>query len=106
MQKIMRGMLKTATDCCALCQLSRVNNFTSKEDIEKNLIQLRKEKLRNVEVGISTGNGQTAVFTIVSPGEHVLENNLKFLGFKLIHTFERRKGYPKLGNLKMYIKNL
>lgn len=100
------GIAKTTTDCCALCQLSRVNNYTPKSYIEDALAILKRQKLANTEVGITTGNGQTAVFTIVSPGEDRLEAKLISLGFNQVHTFERRKGYPKLGNLKMYIKNL
>jgi hypothetical protein len=99
-------MIKTATDCCALCQLSRIDNETPIEHIEIALKKLKEEKEINIEVGYTTGNGQTAVFTIVSPGEYILENNLKKLGFKMKHTFERRVGYPNLGDLKMYIKNL
>lgn len=97
---------KTETDCCALCQLSRINNGTSIEFIQKKIDQLRAEKEANVEVGISTGNGQTAVFTIVSPGEFALEANLIKLGFKNVHQFERRRGYPQMGDLTMYILNL
>jgi hypothetical protein len=99
-------MVKTTTDCCALCQLSRVNNTTTKQSIAYKLKQLKKEKDANKEVGITTGNGQTAVFIIVSPGEDILENNLIELGFELKHFFERRVGYPQTGLLKMYIKNL
>tara|TARA_R110002124_G_scaffold281430_1_gene455650 strand:+ start:6934 stop:7233 length:300 start_codon:yes stop_codon:yes gene_type:complete len=99
-------MIKTTTDCCALCQLSRVNNDTPKYLIQWKLDQLTKEMLANKEVGITTGNGQTSVFTIVSPGENELEKNLISLGFENKHEFERRIGYPNTGSLKMYIKNL
>ena len=99
-------MVKTTTDCCALCQLSRVDNNTPKFYIEGRLKILKQQMLANKEVGVTTGNGQTAVFTIVSPGEYTLEANLKNLGFELKHQFPRRIGYPKLGALKMYIKNL
>lgn len=97
---------KTTTDCCAMCQLSRVNNDTPKEDIKNILTLLKYQKDANIEVGVTTGNGQTAVFTIVSPGEFILEKNLQELGFEQKHTFERRVGYPPDGDLKMYIKNL
>ena len=100
------GIKKTTTACCAMCQLSSVHNDTPIEEIEKILKELKKEKDENVEVGITTGNGQTAVFTIVSPGEILLEHNLRKLGFEFKHTFERRVGYPAFGDLKMYIKNL
>lgn len=100
------GIVKTTTDCCALCQLSRVNNHTPIEDIKDALSQLKRERDRNVEVGVTTGNGQTAVFTIVSPGEWMLRKNLIALGFKRKHIFERRRGYPAVGDLQMFIKNL
>lgn len=99
-------MQKTTTACCALCQLNDVNDFTSLEHFKYVLDKLKTEKENNKEVGITTGNGQTAVFVIVSPGENVLESNLIKLGFENKHQFERRVGYPKEGDLKMYIKNL
>lgn len=99
-------MIKIRTQCCALCQLAQVGDYTPKEELEEKLEQLKEEKARNTEVGISTGNGQTAVFIIVSPGEDILEQNLLELGFENKHLFERRVGYPKEGDLKMYIKNL
>jgi len=99
-------MEKHRTDCCALMQLSRVNNYTSVEDLEAAIVKLTKEKYENTEVGITTGNGQTAIFTIVSPGEDILAINLKAVGFIPVHQFERRVGYPPMGDLTMYIKNL
>lgn len=99
-------MEKHTTDCCALCQLSRVNNHTSIEDIRQAVTQMTKEMKANTEVGITTGNGQTAIFTIVSPNEWNLEANLKKIGFVNAHQFKRRVGYPDVGDLKMYIKNL
>ncbi len=108
----MKKILKTNTDCCALCQISQINNETSKDYIASVLDDLKLEKEANIEVGYTTGNGQTAVFAIVSPGEDILENNLIELGFEFKHSFERRKGYNERanplfrGDLKMYIKNL
>jgi len=99
-------MEKHRTDCCALMQLSRVDNNTSLGALNAAIVKLTKEKYANTEVGITTGNGQTAIFTIVSPGEDILAENLTTVGFKPVHTFERRVGYPKHGNLTMYIKNL
>lgn len=98
--------VKTTTDCCALCQLSRVNNNTSIKAIKKAIKRLKIEKDLNEEVGYTTGNGQTAVFTVVTPGENVLYNNLIKLGFVEVHQFERRKGYPETGLLRLMIKNL
>ena len=99
-------MEKHRTDCCALMQLSRVDNNTSLGALKAVIKKLTKEKYANTEVGITTGNGQTAIFTIVSPGEDILAKNLVEVGFKAVHTFERRVGYPPVGDLTMYIKNL
>lgn len=99
-------MEKHRTDCCALMQLSRVDNDTSLLSLSIAISKLTQEKHANKEVGFTTGNGQTAVFTIVSPGEDILADNLTKLGFKPVHTFERRVGYPPMGDLTMYIKNL
>lgn len=99
-------MEKSTTACCALCQISKVGNSTPIENLRAAVRLLREQKEANTEVGITTGNGQTAVFVIVSPGENILERNLKKLKFRNAHTFERRVGYPALGDLKMYIKNL
>jgi hypothetical protein len=98
-------MKKTITDCCALCQISGVNNATSLYELELKLGILTSEMVKNTEVGGNSGLGQTSVFVVTSPGEEVLEYNLKRTGFKKVNTFERRKGYP-IGVLKMYIKNL
>jgi hypothetical protein len=100
------AITKTRTDCCALCQLSRVNNNTPIDAIEDKLEQLRVQMEANVEVGVTTGRGQTAVFTIISPGEDILEENLIQLGFNEIAHFPRRRGYPDIGVLKMMFKTL
>lgn len=99
-------MRKVTTDCCALCQIAQVGNDTPKEDLQNALDILSDQKEKNIEVGYTTGGGQTATFTIVSPGEDELEANLIELGYTKIWEFERRKGYPATGMNKMYIKNL
>jgi hypothetical protein len=99
-------MQKTATPCCALCQISSVGDGTPIEEISGAMKVLHRQMLDNTEVGITTGNGQTAVYIIASPGENKLKKNLLKLGFEVKHTFERRVGYPKTGDLQMYIKNL
>jgi len=99
-------MRKVQTGCCALCQLDKVSNDTSLTELEWALEVLKRQKEENTEVGVTTGNGQTATFTIVSPGEDELEKNLIKLGYTMVWEFERRKGYPKEGNLKLYIKNV
>jgi len=99
-------MQKTTTSCCALCQINNVGNHTSLGEFESAIKVLRRQMLDNKEVGVTTGNGQTAVFVIASPGEDRLKKNLKTLGFTKIHNFDRRVGYPKTGDLEMHIKNL
>lgn len=98
-------MVKTLTACCALCQINGVDNKTTKEQLVEQLDTLFVEKNNKNRLGTPNGEGQTSVFIIVSPGEDILESNLKSLKFKLANTFERRMGYEK-GDLKMYIKNL
>ena len=98
-------MIKTPTACCALCQLSGVSNRTTKRQFQRQFDKLIKERDANTEVGTSTGNGQTCVFVIVSPGEEKLEDLLIELEFTLSHEFPRRVGY-KSGRLAMYIKTL
>lgn len=105
-ERILFAPKKQSLPCCALCQMHSVGNYTPKESIEKFIAAQTKEKEQNIDVGISYGTGQTAIFTIVSPGEGVLEKNLIDLGFKYVHSFERRLGYAPVGDLKMYIKNL
>lgn len=99
-------MRKFPTRCCALAQIAEVGDDTPIESLEWAIEVLKRQKEDNKEVGVSTGNGQTAIFTIVSPGEDVLESNLISLGYTMVWEFERRKGYPKTGMNKLYIKNL
>jgi len=98
-------MKKTTTACCAMAQLSDINNTTTKKELSCALKILNKQMKNNTEVGITTGNGQTAIFAIVTLGEEILENNLRYFGFEVKHIFPRRVGYLP-GNLKMMIKNL
>jgi len=98
-------MEKTTTACCALCQLNNVGDDTTLDEFKAKLKRLTMEMLINKEVDYTYGRGQTAVFVIVSPNEHLLRSNLKTLGFEYKHTFARRVGYPN-GDLQMYIKNL
>lgn len=99
-------MKKTTTACCALCQINDVNNGTTKSQLEGAINILREGMVNNREVYYTTGNGQTSVFVIASPGEDALKETLKSVGFRVKHTFSRRVGYPKTGALEMYIKNL
>lgn len=99
-------MRKVTTGCCALCQIDRVGNKTPIDSLKAALELLTKQKEENTEVGVTTGDGQTATFTIVCPGEDELEANLIELGYTMVWEFERRKGYPTTGNNKLYIKNL
>jgi hypothetical protein len=98
-------MKKSLTDCCALAQLSGLNNNTTIQELKE---QLRKQfdEIKNKYIpGDSSGKGQRALFVITTPTEEVLEYTLKHCGFKEIHQFPRRNGYPE-GMLKMFIKTL
>jgi hypothetical protein len=100
-----RKINKYSTSCCALCQIAQLDNNTTEEAIQTEIDKLTKEMHRNKDVGISYGTGQTAVFTIISPGEDRLEAKLIKLGFQKTYDFQRRKYYPK-GALKMFMKDL
>lgn len=96
-------MIKTNTACCALAQLSGLNNNTSKDDILKELLELKEE--RDGQYIPTIEGGQTSYFVICTPGEHQLKQNLLSLGFKEVHQFERRNGYEP-GLLSMLIINI
>lgn len=97
--------MKTTTACCALAQINGIGNNTPIADIRKELDLLKEESKEVYVPGDTSGRGQRAVFVITTPDETLLRANLKVLGFKKVHTFSRRKGYPD-GKLKMYIKNI
>lgn len=99
------GIIKIPTSCCALCQLSMNNSHTLKE-IEAEIKRLEKEAyIKEWKPNDGKYYGQRACFVIVSPGEDILEKNLIKLKFKHVHNFNRRHGYPQIGELKMYILN-
>jgi len=98
-------MKKTPTSCCALCQISNVDNNTTKEELEAQLVILKEEASETYIPGDNSKKGQTSVFVVTSPGEDKLEELLQELHFSPVHTFDRRKGY-KPGELTIFIKNL
>lgn len=98
-------MKKTNTDCCALCQLSGLDNNTTSTELDEMLWELSNDAEVKYYPGDKSGKGQTSVFVITTPNEKKLRKLLKNTGFKKIHVFDRRTGYPE-GKLKMYIKNL
>lgn len=98
-------MKKTLTGCCALAQLSGLNNNTTIQELKEQL-SIQFDELKNKYVpGDASGKGQRALFVITTPTEDVLECTLTHCGFQEIHQFPRRNGYPD-GLLKMFIKNL
>lgn len=94
-----------ATQCCALAHLCQVSNDININELKRIISLKRIEMKTNKDVGISYGTGQTAMFTIVSPGEDRLENVLKECGFEFQYEFARRVGYPD-GMLKYYLLDL
>ncbi len=97
---------KHATPCCAMALLHGMNNNTTYSQLSNLLERLREEKVNNTEVGVSTGNGQTLLQAVVSPGEYKLREVLEKAGFVKAFEFERRVGYPKTGNLEMFMVHL
>lgn len=101
-----RRIIKTETDCCAMCQISRLNDDTTIEEIETALNQLRYQAKQYNKPFIQNGFGQTCVFTVTSPGEHILREKLKQIGFKEVHQFKRRISYPQTGLNRLHVINL
>lgn len=99
-------MNKTRTKCCALAQISGLSNSTTLLDIASKLKELRHQSKFKFNVGDGSGLGQTSIFTIITPNEDELSKTLIKAGFNLCHKFNRRTGYPKTGELRMYIVNL
>jgi hypothetical protein len=95
---------KFPTDCCALAQLS-ITDKDSTGTIQLVLDQMREEMNAKSYLGTDKSMGQRAVFVITTPNELTLKARLRTLGFKPVHEFARRNGYPK-GTLKMWILNL
>ena len=98
-------MEKSLTACCALAQLSGLNNNTTIQELEYKLNLLSEDVKNKYVPGDTSGKGQRAIFAITTPVEEPLEYSLKHVGFREVHQFERRNGYPE-GILKMFIKNL
>lgn len=94
---------KEITHCCALSQIS-AGNITPIEEIQSYIDKAKWQK-KFSWWKMPKGGGERAFFVIVSPGEEILENNIKKLKFKKIAEFERRVGYPETGILKMYFIN-
>ena len=95
-------MKLTTTACCALGQISGVNNNTEILNLKNFLSELKKTSEKSYIPGDDSGEGQTSFFIITTPNEKPLENKLRILGFNHVHSFKRRNGY-ELGNLKMWI---
>lgn len=87
--------------CCAMCNFT-ANNRTTLEEITSSIDRLKREAFMHEWECNDRRSGQRTAFTIVSPGEYILEENLITAGFELITTFNRRFGYPE-GILKMYM---
>lgn len=98
-------MKKTATACCALAQLSGVDNETPMRDLIAELTKLKIEGARSFTPGDDSGKGQKCIFVVSTPAEDQLRANLEVLGFVKVHRFERRVGYPT-GMLTMHVINL
>jgi len=81
--------LKT-TGCCALSQISRVNNTTKLAKLKVLIEQKRNEALNENADPYSYAVAQTCLFVVTTESEIPLAKKLKKLGFKEMHTFKRR----------------
>lgn len=92
------------TDCCALCQMS-CSNLDSLSALSNAITNLKLKADSRIWADTQhDAGGHRSVFTITTPTEEILANNLKQLGFKEINTFSRRTGYDP-GLLKMWVLN-
>lgn len=107
-QKVKKGtFFKNSTDCCAMCQISGINNDTDSNEILEFLKAQKKEALENKDVYVGKDTGQTFVTCVVTlPDEEELMAKLKKLGFIVLLNFPRRVGYPKGRNILMGINVL
>lgn len=98
-------MMYNLTGCCALIQFRGTNKTQPKEI--KNFINILKEGRKEDYMGTpNSGHGATCIFAIVtSPHEKYFEQRLIDEGFKKIHSFDRRTGYPEGKNV-MYVLNI
>lgn len=92
--------IKWQLSCCALCQMT-AGNDTPLSALEY-MVEKTKAESEEVWNPNDRRSGERAIFTIVAPGEYILEQNLIHLGFTMIQKFNRRNGYPNTGQLKMY----
>lgn len=92
-------MKKIYTACCALSQLS-ANDHDSMWDIRELINEMKKDAEDESWTPAKLG-GERALFCITTPSEKNLERNLRVLGFEVLTTFNRRRGYPP-GQLKFW----
>lgn len=91
--------VKHQLSCCALCQMT-AGNYTPLRDI-KAFVEKTKAESKERWHYSNRDSGERAIFSIVAPGEYILEANLKEAGFREIVQFDRRNGYPGAGELKL-----
>lgn len=90
---------KHQTACCALCQLT-ASNEDSLDDLKDAVDKIQAEAYFPWTPEDRSG-GERCIFVITAPGEELLENNLRHIGFDVAWSFNRRRGYPK-GLLTMW----
>lgn len=99
-----------STNCCALALLSSLDNNINTNDLTQKINTLKEIATNNVNlvgryISSVAFTGQTAVLAVTTDRELELENKLINQGFKHIHSFKRRKGYPE-GILKLWVLDL
>lgn len=93
-------LLKWQMSCCAMCQFT-ASNDTPLSEIKAGIEQLKKESKLEWQP-TNRDSGERAIQMVTTPYEVELEEKVKKLGFKHIATFNRRNGYPQVGQLKLW----
>lgn len=93
------GPQMTETTCCAF-HIMTANNEHSLYELEE-LIKWQREQAKKAWTLRKRGGAPTISCMCVMPYEDILEKNLIKLGFKLIDTMPRRRGYPA-GEIREY----
>ena len=96
--------IKYGTTCCALGILSANCESTIHEITWQ--VDAAKKSAQKVWKPDNRDGGETCLLCVTTPTEQVLETKLKTVGFKVIHDFNRRNGYPQNGKLKLWSLNL
>lgn len=96
-------ILRFSTTCCA-CAFLSLKNYHTLEDIREVIDSIKKDSNSRKFSPAKRDGGEQSLLCVISPGEDLLEINLKKLNFVLISDkMKRRRGYPDPNWLKLYL---